>query len=1073
MKLNPRIPILACFAVVCTAAQAQTIPGDARSAGLAYIVPDTACWFDTTAGGYVTNGFINLETAATSADLGNWEPYTSVVGDHTFLIEFNTYANDGTLLNQNNAIVKQPATGGASKAAYAFYGDNGVPFKGMINLSRQNGNPGRVAGDKRIGATNFITECEVSIGQVPAFQTDGRWANNNIYSGVNRYPAEQVFGLDPSSLAQTPLTRARDFVYGSYVGAMGAANNAPQCGRTGGRPEFLDNGNIVVMIDDKTAISSTAGEVTTFSIIKPDGTLVKGPTLAVARDIWDNMSAFQGGFCIRAGADILFYRNDGSLIKSNNLVQATANLQAPAPNGWEFTGSWDLGRGDAVRMGGDIRSPYVYIAGGVAMSADSNACMMAVWNGQSGAFITNVMVSTDIDPSVATIGRAALAVDKYNRICVAFSGTHDKFAGYQPQIIARVVQFDGSKISYLCPSFYAFQNSDNGNTTAFNGGPLGFTSLSPSVAMTDKAICIAGKGLINSTNNPYSPSFPDSPLGNTTVYTVITTPLGGPESAGLTYVVPDMICWWNSVRNQITNGPVNLAQQGAVNLGNWEPYTSVLGDSTFLIEFSTYANDSTLLNQNNVIAKQPAAGGAPVIDYAFYDDSGLPFKGQINLSRQNGNPGRVAGDMRYGATRFITECEVSIGQLPQFQANNRWNANNIYQGINRYPAEQIFNLDPSTLRQTPVTNAWDYVYGPYSGSMGAANNAPQCGRTGGRANFLDNGNIVVMIDDKTAISSAAGEVTTFAIIDPNGRVVKGPTLVDARDIWENMAAFSGGFAIRTHEFLYFFDNTGKPLHTNNVVTESGISWDTGRGDATRLGSDIRSHYVYLAGQVAKSDYVGIWDARTFRFVTSSKVCELDPAYSTADRTVVAVDAQDRFTVAYLLKPTANFLQNQVAGRVGQFNGSTVTWLTPTFFPFVNHDAYGGTTTIPYKTEGAMVSMTTRQICFAAKGTLNSTNNASAEPDTMPETTVYTVISHPAPLASPAVTMSAIRSGSNLVISWNANAGLFTLVSSTSVASPLSSWSAVSPQPAVTGPVNGQYSMTVPIGAGAKCFNLKR
>src|SRR5262249_16638376 len=152
-----------------------------------------------------------------------------------------------------------------------------------------------------------------------------------------------------------------------------------------------------------------------------------------------------------------------------------------------------------------------------------------------------------------------------------------------------------------------------------------------------------------------------------------------------------------------------------------------------------------------------------------------------------------------------------------------------------YCAEQIFNLNPSTLVQTPVTNAWDYVYGPFVGSMGANNNAPQCSRTGGRPNFLSNGNIVVMEDDKQSIVSTAGEVTTFSIIQPDGTVIKSATLVDARDIWDNMCAFNGGFAIRVHESLYFFDNSGNPLHTNNVVTESGIGFDTGRGDGTRIG----------------------------------------------------------------------------------------------------------------------------------------------------------------------------------------------------------------------------------------------
>lgn len=41
-------------------------------------------------------------------------------------------------------------------------------------------------------------------------------------------------------------------------------------------------------------------------------------------------------------------------------------------------------------------------------------------------------------------------------------------------------------------------------------------------------------------------------------------------------------------------------------LGNWEPYASVLGTSTFLIEANAFAQDSTD-HQRFVVALQPAA----------------------------------------------------------------------------------------------------------------------------------------------------------------------------------------------------------------------------------------------------------------------------------------------------------------------------------------------------------------------------------------------------------------------------------------------------------------------------------
>ena len=533
MKTNPRScpdSFASCrvlmFVAVLTcqlAAFSQTqIPGNATSAGMVYLVPDVACWFNTT-GNFVTNGFIKIAEAASPADLGNWDPYTSVVGESTFLVEFNTYANNG-LGSQNFVVAKQPAAGGPVAIGYAFYDDSGSPFKAQINLSRQNGSPGRVAGDKRIGATHFVTECEVSIGQLAPFRTVNRWANNNIYSGIARYAAEQIFTLDPVTLAQTPVAKAWDYIYGSYVGVMGPGNGEWQCSRTGGRPEFLDNGNIVVMIDDRTAIASTSPVVTTFAIIQPNGAVVKGPTLVESHDIWDNMCAFAGGFCIRVYNNIYFYDNSGNLTHSNNLTGANANLQAASPSGWGFAAgaAYVIDRGDTTRIASDIRSPYVFLAGAVGIGGSSNACMMAIWNGQSGQFITNVMVSSDLDPAFLTVNRAALAVNMSNQVAVAYHGKTSNTGGYNSQVVARVMQFNGTNVSYLSPSFFAFVNSDSRNTILTNGGPRGYRTESASVSMTTKAICIAAKGSINSTNNPLS--FPDSGAGSTTIYTVFSMP---------------------------------------------------------------------------------------------------------------------------------------------------------------------------------------------------------------------------------------------------------------------------------------------------------------------------------------------------------------------------------------------------------------------------------------------------------------------------------------------------------------------------------------------------------------------
>jgi hypothetical protein len=215
--------------------------------------------------------------------------------------------------------------------------------------------------------------------------------------------------------------------------------------------------------------------------------------------------------------------------------------------------------------------------------------------------------------------------------------------------------------------------------------------------------------------------------------------------------------------------------------------------------------------------------------------------------------------------------------------------------------------------------------------------------------------------------------------------------------------------------------------------------------------------------------VAAWDARTRAFVGKIQVSDQAVGFAN-DRTGVAVDAQNRVCVAYVHKPTADF-QNQVAARVFSFDGTSFTPLTHSFFPFVNYDPDGflstagdGITTIH-----PTVAMTTREICIAAKGVLNNLNDPAAGGNTFAETTVYAVISHPAPVSSTPPTIQATKSGNNLVISWDAALGSFTLQSSAVVTG---GWSNVAPQPPIV-PVAGQNTLTVAIGSGNTFFRLAK
>jgi hypothetical protein len=451
------------------------------------------------------------------------------------------------------------------------------------------------------------------------------------------------------------------------------------------------------------------------------------------------------------------------------------------------------------------------------------------------------------------------------------------------------------------------------------------------------------------------------------------------------------------------------------NLDNWEPYISVLGNSTFLIEANTFAEDpADPLKQRYGVTFQPAGGGSHSEGEAFYGDEGLPFRGAINASRQNGNPGRVAGDKRPGAVNFITGGEASPHLIAEFRLDDRWDLG-LDRGLDgRYCTVQTFSLNPGTLAQTPLSKAFDAVNGRYiSGTVSG-----QIGRFGGEIAGLDNGNFVVVADDRSNLT-APGTTATAVIVEPDGTIVKDTFVIGAGELWSNVAAHQGGFCVRLSGIMKFYDNDGNFLGEDDTAEADlrddmgtvTFSFDRGRGDGTRIASHINSPYVFLAGrnnQASQHVRVAVWDSRSRALIASTNVSELaaDEGGSDSinfhplwDRVGVAVDALNRVAVAYEFK-NAEILNNQTAARVLAFDGATFRYLTPSFFAFVNYGTVVSGNGISIRTTRPAVTMTTREICIAAKGEINSTNNVAEGPDTLNQTTFYTVFSHPAPQDDP-------------------------------------------------------------------------
>jgi len=554
------------------------------------------------------------------------------------------------------------------------------------------------------------------------------------------------------------------------------------------------------------------------------------------------------------------------------------------------------------------------------------------------------------------------------------------------------------------------------------------------------------------------------------------------EEAGLTRIVPDTLVWFSVSRNlPQLGGFVGNAADMATPGSSVEATAGVLGDSTFLLAATTQATDNPG-NMSFTSVLIPADGAPAKLDNLFYGDSGNPWLTQINLSRQTGNPGRIGGDPRYGAVHYAGAGEVSLFAYPQFNSDGRWDGPffNALAGVNaRSYGVQIHQLDPDTLASTPSSKALDSMFGRLWKNQDLEQASDQIGRTGSRPIGLDNGNFVFVGEDRSKLSNPGGNAAIATILAPDGSIVKEAWKVADGDMWDSAGAYRGGFFIRpAGGIIYFYDNDGNPRGQVDHNATADVVYNTGRSDGTRMASDIRSHYVFMAGRspdsATSSDIVlSVWDARTLNFVTKTIVNEGEQdQWRALDRCNVACDAYNRVTVVWRLRPDTEFWPlDQCAARVMAFDGTAFAPLTPQFFPFIQNDA-SMNQQAGFESKEPSVAMTPRAILFYAKGQWNGIPNSTSPAVTLPNTHCYTILSHPDPKPAPQPEMTLAHGSPNSTVSWLADAGLFVLQSS-ATPTVADSWTDVNPQPVFFRTSytdeNDRHEMSVPMEATATTF----
>ncbi len=806
--------------------------------------------------------------------------------------------------------------------------------------------------------------------------------------------------------------------------------------------DYLSNSNVVIVGESRQAsdlVNLYGGTVEAthviFRIVDQSNKVVKAETLVSETpdkaEMWHGSGVTKDGFAIRfstvVGATVRMFDNQGN--------PTSTNLDIGKLTGFAIAGSG--GRGDGTGFHGNGKDAYVYVSSGVD-ATDSIAKVWVTVLSTNGTVRYSKSVADDLD--LVSVGRADAAIDTNGEVIVVFDAKYD--AANQILVMGRRFDAAGKPMG---GTFYVSElEIPDAATQAATG---------PRVAWRNGQVAVAWQ----SKNDPNTVD-PSGSAWNVVALRLFSTfSVGSIEAAGLTRIVPDKAI---------------LAPKIAA-LGNWEPYASVLGNSVFLIEADTFAEGfeapSPEGKQRNVVALQPVDGKAGTVVEGFYADDGKPFKGPINASRQNGNPGRVAGDTRPGAVNYMVGAEASPHTIsPEFASDNRWSLGFDRLVDGRYGTVQAYKLDLTTLAPAPLSKAIDSGFGRLTSGVASQN---QISRFGGDIVCLDNGNFASVVEDRSRAIVTDSDCIVATIFAPNGSVVKDSFVVTKGDIWANVAPFAGGFAVRAKpadgtntRFIYFYDNAGTLLGQLDQV-DTGVSFDPGRGDGTRIFGHINSPFVYLAGRAVNTTIVKVaaFDSRTQKFVAVADVNE-GAFTGDFDRAIGAVDALNRLTVSWVSKPVG-YTNQQVAARVFAFDGTAkkFTPLTSSFFPFVNV----ATNTI--RTLQMSVAMTTRQICVAAKGEINLQNKPELGADSPTEVNFYTVISHPKPLNDPTTpvagsqgpTLSATKSGNNIIISWDASAAGFTLESKASLSD--AAWTTV----------GTQNPATQAIGTGAKYFRLRK
>ena len=408
------------------------------------------------------------------------------------------------------------------------------------------------------------------------------------------------------------------------------------------------------------------------------------------------------------------------------------------------------------------------------------------------------------------------------------------------------------------------------------------------------------------------------------------------DAPGVLIVTSDRITFADSEHNQ----------------SNWQPRTTVLGNETLALAANGWnlPGDWEGYPERTLVAFF-SEDGAVTEEDGFFNDDGTPWYGNQDIGSSD-NPPCVAGDKSDKGVKYLlgNDCTpwAYPAQFPTFGTH----------GFSYWTTSAVVQLIEETqLGPQPLAKLMDPLFGKET-SGGQAGNPTLFG---GEIRCLSNGNFAVVIEDQTGNTIPVDRASLATIVDAQdgsstiGEVIIGPFNANqganpsaGTGIWSNMAAFDGGFAIRPHTgtedasgylTIGFWDNEANPQGTwptiirtdpnsplapaNGLTTSISIL----SGTETRIDSDIRSDFIYMAGRGVDTSgdpdggvYITKINAKTR--TTADEVYVTEGLSVAPQRVTVCSDKYDNVFVCW--SDTSNTGNLQIAGRLYDSNLDPLT-----------------------------------------------------------------------------------------------------------------------------------------------------